>query len=124
MCVKTRASPCLTTCLRSTSNWQPSLLEQVGDQGGAVGEDVHVDVGAFADVAGHDAADQPRPEGAQQPHQAQCFEAHVAEVLGASVAFVDAGEELDLVADFGVGGEVFGFDATGGRAVWPPCVWR
>ena len=62
--------------------------------------------------------------GPQQPHQAQGLEAHVAQVLGAAVAFVEAGEELDLVADFGVGGEVFGLDAAAGRAVWRPCVWR
>ena len=105
-----RLSPCLTTCLRSTSYWRPSCFEQVADQGGTVAEDVQVDVGAFADVAGHHAADEPRPERAQQPHQPQRRQAHVAQVHGAAVAFVDAGEHLDLVADFGVGGEVFRFD--------------
>ena len=89
---------------------EPSCSRRSADQGGAVAEDVQVDVGAFADVAGHDAADQPRPEGPQQPHQAQRLQAHVAQVFGAAVAFVDAGEDLDLVADFGVGRKVFGFD--------------
>ena len=32
------------------------------------------------------------------------------------VAFVDAGEELDLLADFGVGGEVCGFDTLPAKA--------
>ncbi len=86
------------------------LFEQIADQGGAVAEDVQVDVGAFADVAGHHAADQPRPERAQQPHQTQRRQAHVAQVHGAAVAFVNASEHLDLVADFGVGGEVFRLD--------------
>ena len=49
------------------------LFEQVGDEAGAVAEDVQVDVGALADVAGHDAADEPRPERPQQPHQAQAL---------------------------------------------------
>ena len=93
------------------------VFEQVGDEADAVGEDVQVDVGALADVAGHDAADQPRPERAQQPHQAQGVEAHVPEVGGAFVAFVEAGEELDLVADLGVGGEVVGFDAAAAEAL-------
>ena len=91
---------------------------------GAVAEDVEVDVGALADVAGHDAADEPRLELPQQAHELQRVEPHVAQVGGAVVAFVEAGEGLDLVADFGVGGEVFGFEAVRGRAVWRPCVWR
>jgi hypothetical protein len=35
---------------------------------------------------------------------------------GAAFAFVQAGEELDLVADFGVGGEVGGFDPATAKA--------
>ena len=49
--------------------------------------------------------------GRSSAHQPQGVEAHVAQVLGAAVALVDAGEDLDLVADLGVGGEVFGLDA-------------
>src|SRR5665213_1256092 len=86
------------------------LFEQVANQGGAVAEDVQVDVGTFADVAGHHAADQPRPESAQEAHHAQRLQTHVAQIDGAAVAFVDAGEDLDLLADFGIGGKVFGFD--------------
>ncbi len=82
----------------------------------AVGENVNVDVGAFADVAGHDAADEPRPEGTEKAHEPQGFEAHVAEVGGAVVAFVEAGEDLDLIADFGVGREVRRFDAAPAQA--------
>ena len=85
---------------------------------GAVAEDVQVDVGALADVAGHDAADEPRAERPQQPHQAQGLEAHVAEVSSVRlVALVQAGEELDLVADLGVGGEVVGLDAAAAEAL-------
>ena len=100
------------------------VAEQVGDEAGAVAEDVQVDVGALADVAGHDAADEPRPELAQQTHEVQGVEAHVLQVAGAAVAFVEAGKELDLLADLGVGGEVFGLDTRDGRGVWRPCVWR
>ena len=42
-------------------------------------EDVEVDVGALADVAGHDAADEPGPKGPEQAHQVQGVEAHVRE---------------------------------------------
>src|SRR5262249_28520200 len=98
------------------------LFEEVGDEADAVGEQVEVDVGALTDVAGHDAADEPWAERPQDAHQAQRIEAHVTEVLGAFFALVDAGEELDLFADFGVGGEIFGFDllaadAFGGLAL-------
>src|SRR5438067_418310 len=63
-----------------------------------VGENVNVDVGAFADVAGHHAADQSRPERAENAHQAQRFQTHVAQIGSAFFAFVNAGEDLDLVA--------------------------
>jgi hypothetical protein len=63
-------------------------------------------------MPGHDAADEPRLERLEQPHQAQGGEAHIAEVLGALVAFVEAGEELDLVADFGIRREIGGFDVA------------
>jgi len=55
-----------------------------------------VDVGALADVPGHHAADEARAEGAEEAHQAQRLDAHLTQVLGALVALVDAGEELNL----------------------------
>ncbi len=64
------------------------VFQEVGEESGAVGEDVDVDVGALADVAGHDAADQPRAEGTDLPHEAQCFQPHLAQMSGAFVALV------------------------------------
>ena len=61
-------------------------------------------------MAGHHAADEPRPERPQQAHHAQRLQTHVAQVDGTAVAFMDAREDLDLLADLGVGGKVFGFD--------------
>ena len=85
---------------------------------------MQVDVGAGADVAGHHAADQPRAKAGQQPHQPQGLEPHVAEVVRARVAFVQAGEGLDLVADFGVAGQIGRLDpaladAVGGLLLGP-----
>ena len=73
---------------------------------GRVGEDVQVDVGALADVAGEHAADQPRAKRREPPHHGQRGEPHVAQVVGAAVAFVEPGERLNLVADFDVAGQV------------------
>lgn len=53
-----------------------------------------------------------RAEGGEEAHEAEGFEAHGAEVVGAGVAFIEVGEGLDLVADFGVGGEVAGAGAV------------
>ena len=44
--------------------------------------------------------------------EAQGAEAHLAQVGGAFLALVEAGEDLDLVADLGVGREVVRFDAA------------
>ena len=62
MCVKTRGLAVLDDLLALDVELVAFVFEQVGDQPDAVAEDVQVDVGALADVAGHDAADQPRPE--------------------------------------------------------------
>src|SRR5262245_15888240 len=94
----------------------PLALEQAGDAIDAIAEQVQVDVGAVADVAGHDAADEPRPERAQQTHESQGGEAHLAQILGACLALVQAGEVLDQVADLGVGGEVAGLDGAAAEA--------
>src|SRR5204862_2011304 len=58
------------------------LIEQVGDEADAVGENMQVDVGALADVAGHHAADEPRPKDTQQAHQTQGLQTHGPKVLG------------------------------------------
>ena len=63
---------------------EAQLVERVGHQGEAVAEDVDVDVGALADVAGQDAADQPRPEACQHAHEPQGIEPHVAQVSPAA----------------------------------------
>ena len=69
----------------------------------------------LAHVAGEDAADELGAEGREQPHHAERFQPHLAEVVVAGIAFVELGEALDLVADLAVGGEVAGavavFDA-------------
>src|SRR5881398_3710522 len=57
-------------------------LQYVGKQAHGIGEHVDVDVGAFADVAGHHAADEARAEGPQDAHEAQRFQAHFAQMLG------------------------------------------
>ena len=38
------------------------VLQNIGDEAGTIGEDVDVDVGALANVPGHDAADEARLE--------------------------------------------------------------
>ena len=99
------------------------LFEQVGDEGGAVAEDVQVDVGAFADVAGHDAADEPRPEGAEQPHQAQGVQAHVARCsVRLSPSWMRAKSWICSRIS-ALEGRSSGL-TPGGRVVWRPCVWR
>ena len=50
---------------------------------------MQIDVGAAADVAGQRAADQPGPEGLQDPHHAEGLQAHVAEVFGPPIAFAE-----------------------------------
>src|SRR5262249_16428050 len=57
---------------------------------------------------GHHAADQSRTEAAQLPHESQRVQPHLAQVMGAFVAFVEAGEGLGQLADFCVGREGFG----------------
>ncbi len=73
-------------------------------------EDVQVDIAAAADVAGQRAADQPRPEDAQQAHHSQRLDPHLAQILGALVPFEQAGEDLDLVANLPIAGQILGFD--------------
>src|SRR5260370_19673764 len=87
------------------------LFEKVADEADTVAENMNVDVGAFANMPRHDAANEPGPEGPQKPHEAQGFEPHVAEMLGTLFAFVNAGEDLNLIADLCVGGKVLRLDA-------------
>src|SRR5437899_7275084 len=87
------------------------VLQDVGHQADAVGEDVDVDVRSLADVSGHDAADEPGTKRPEQPHEAQSLEPHGAKVLSAAITLVDAGKVLNLFTNFGVGGEVFRLDA-------------
>ena len=46
------------------------------------------------------------------PHEMERFQAHLPEVLGAAVAFMEPGEELDLIANFGVGRKILRLDAA------------
>ena len=80
--MKIRSSPCLRTRLRSTSYTIPSASSAPATASRLSAEHVQVDVGAMADVAGERAADQPGPERPQNPHQAQGFDAHFAQVFG------------------------------------------
>ncbi len=75
-------------------------------------EDVQVDIGALANVPRHDAADEARPERTQKPHHVEGGQRMSAQVLSAAVALVNAGEDLDLLANFGVGGEIAGLDVA------------
>jgi len=84
------------------------VLEHRGDGRRVVGEDVDVNIRALADVARVRAADQLRAEGAEQPHHVEGGDAHLSEVFLAFFSLVEVGQGLDLVADFAVGGEVFG----------------
>ena len=45
-------------------------------------------------------------------HEAESVEAHFAQVARTLVAFVDAGENLNLLANFGVGGKIGRFAAA------------
>ncbi len=67
---------------------------------------------------------KPRPKRTQHTHHPQCFQAHVAKVIGAAISLVEPGKELDLLADLGVGGEIFWLDALPAQTAWRPCVWR
>ena len=62
----------------------------------------------MADVAGPDAADQPRSEPGELAHQAEGLDPHVAEVFEPLRPFVHPRHRLDLVADLRVRGEVAG----------------
>ena len=73
---------------------------------------MQVDIRAFAGVASEDAADEPRPKTTERPHEAKRVQPHVAQVLGALFALMNAGKRLDLIADFRVRRQVFGFDGT------------
>ena len=92
--------------LCSTSYWQGQLVEGVGHQGEAVAEDVDIDVGTLADVAGPDAADQSRAEPGEHPHHPQGIEPHVAQGLESLGPLVNPGHRLDLVADLLVTREI------------------
>ena len=92
------------------------LLQQIGNQSHAVGEDMDIDVRAFAHMPGHDAADQARTKSPKKTHQAQRLQPHVAEVLRAFFTFMDAGKDLNLLADLGIGGKIRGFDALAAQA--------
>ena len=67
---------------------------------------MQVDVGTLADVAGHHAADQPRPKRREGAASSQRLEPHRVEIFRAAVAFVQPGKRLNLVANFGIGGQV------------------
>ena len=82
------------------------LIEQMRDGFGRIGEDVQVDVGALPHVAGEDAADQPRAKRREAAHHRQRGEPHGEQVIGAGCAFEQPGQQLDLVADFDVAGQV------------------
>ena len=56
-------------------------------------------------------------KGAEESHEVQRFKAHFLQVLRAFVAFVQAGEELDLIADLGVGGEVLRLDRAAAESL-------
>jgi hypothetical protein len=51
-------------------------------------------------------------EGSQNPHHAEGFKAHVAEVFSPPLALVEACPGLDLVADFAITGEIVRFEIT------------
>src|SRR5262249_35552075 len=85
---------------------------QIGDQTHTVAKDMDIDIRALADMAGHDAPDQAGTKGAEESHEPQGFQTHGAQMPGALFAFMHAGEDLDLIADFRVGRAVFGFDAS------------
>ena len=82
------------------------LIEQVRDRLGRVGEHVQVDVGALPDVAGEDAADEPRAKRREPAHHRQRGQPHGEQVVGARLAFEQPGQHLDLVADFDVARQV------------------
>jgi hypothetical protein len=71
-----------------------------------VGEEVDVNVRSATNMPGHCAADQPGLVRAKQSHQAKRLDAHLAQVIGPLVPFVQAREHLNLVADFRVGRKV------------------
>src|SRR5256885_16162493 len=67
---------------------------------------MQIDVAAGSHVARHHAADQPGTMTGQEPHDAERFQPHLAEVAGALAAFVQASEGLNLVPNFGVTGQI------------------
>src|SRR5690606_6376421 len=73
-------------------------------------------VRALPDMPGQRAADDLGAKACQQPHVPQTFQPHFLEVVGAGFAFVDAGKDLDLVADLGVGGQILRFDPPAANA--------
>ena len=50
----------------------------------------------------------------RMPHQAEGLQAHVAEVFRPPLAFVEAGPDLDLVADFAVAGQIARLEVAAG----------
>src|SRR2546425_12628093 len=48
----------------------------------------------------------------QEPHYAQRFQSHLAEMTGALTAFVQSRERLNLVTNLGVAGQIGWFDPT------------
>lgn len=82
---------------------QSLFVEHRGDGVDAIGEQVQVNVAAGADVARQDAADQGRGRnGPRRRIRRRASTAHFAEMAGPLRAFVQAGERLNLVANFGV----------------------
>ena len=68
---------------------------------------MQVDVGAVADVAGERAADQPRAKGPQQAHHAAGLRSRMSRRLSVPpLALVEPGQDLNLVADFAIAGEI------------------
>ena len=95
------------------------ILEHRRDGRDDVGEDVQVDVRALADVAGQNGADEARRERATAAASCAARPSRISRRCSCALfAFIEVGEGLDLVADFGVGGEVAGLDAIVSNASW------
>ena len=126
MCVKTRSSPCLTIRLRSTSYWQPSLVEHASVTRARLSLKTWMSMSEPLRTCPVRTLPISRGRNAaSSAHQPQGLEPHVAQVVAARFALVDAGEGLDLVADLGVGGQVVGAVAIlHAELAWRPCAWR
>src|SRR4051812_40576462 len=82
------------------------LIKRVANRIDAVGKYMQVDFAARSHMAGHHAADEARPMPREQPHDAERFQSHLAEMAGALAAFMQARKRLNLVAYFGIAGQI------------------